>query len=59
MNDMAEIPERLATLEIKMDIIEKSVEHLDKCIDDLKKTVWRASGAVAAIVLISNLFLHK
>lgn len=31
------------------------LEHLDRCIDGLKKTVWMATGAIMIVSVIMNL----
>ena len=46
--------ERLVRLEEQMKAIVKNVEHIDVCVDDLKRTIWKATGAVTVVVLFSS-----
>lgn len=53
-----EILERVATLEVTVKNVERKLDHIDLCVDDLKKTVWRASGAVAFILVLAQIFIR-
>ena len=44
--------DRLARLETKMQAIEKWQDEAKQAIRDLEKTVWRAAGAVALVVVL-------
>lgn len=33
-------------------------EHLHECVEQLKITVWKASGALALVVIISQMAIH-
>jgi hypothetical protein len=58
---LAILSERLAILEKTIDIslhgkggVLERMEHLDKCIDGIKKTIWLATGAVVIVVAVAN-----
>ena len=49
------MPERMATLEAKMESVLERLAHIDVCVDSLKRTVWQAAGAVAIIIGLINI----
>jgi predicted RNase H-like nuclease (RuvC/YqgF family) len=58
---IAMLSERLAILEKTIEIslhgkggVLERMEHLDKCIDGIKKTIWLATGAVMLVVALAN-----
>jgi hypothetical protein len=71
MTGMDELLGRLATLEaIVTRITEKALEgkggvldrlqHLDECVDGIKKTIWMASGVLSLLILLANWYFgHK
>ncbi len=48
------ILERVAKLEVHVSDLKTKVSHIDVCVDDLKQTIWRASGAVALAIATLN-----
>lgn len=61
MDSEMDLHERIAALEAVMNGKEGVVDrlkHLDECVDALKVTVWKASGALAVIVVISQWVLR-
>lgn len=57
---MDKLAERVAALEAivigKAGMIER-MDHLDACLDKVKVTVWQATGALAAFVLLAQWLL--
>lgn len=57
---MDKLAERVAALEAivtgRAGMIER-LDHLDACLDKVKMTVWQASGALAAFVLLAQWLL--
>lgn len=54
---MDKLAERVAALEAivtgKAGMIER-MDHLDKCLDKVKATVWQATGALATVLLFAQ-----
>jgi len=54
------LAERVAALEAfvigKGGVIEK-LEHLDACVDSLKRSVWQAAGGLAVVVVLAQWLL--
>jgi chaperonin cofactor prefoldin len=51
---IAEAVERIARVEERLQTLVKQVEHIDLCVDDLKRTIWKATGMVTAVVLLAG-----
>lgn len=49
--------ERLVRVEVRLESLVEHMKHMDFCVDDLKRTVWKASGALAIVMLIAGWFL--
>ena len=49
------MPERMATLEAKMESVLERLAHLDICMDSLKRMVWQAAGAAAIVIGLINI----
>ena len=52
---MTTIPERIATLEEQNRVVLNRLDHIDLCVDQLKRMVWQAAGAVAVLVMLVQL----
>lgn len=53
--------ERLAAIETALNgkggILDR-LQHLDDCVDSLKKTVWKAMGAIMVVSALFQFFFH-
>lgn len=54
---MSALGERVATVETRLDTIDEKLEHLHSCVEGVKKQVWMATGALALLTLLINLFM--
>ena len=45
--------EKLARLEVKVESLMEQIEHIDICVDSLKRTIWQATGAMTILVTIA------
>lgn len=50
------IIERLVRLETILENVVKRLDHQDSCIDALKRQVWLATGAIALLMALLNLY---
>lgn len=61
MEHEMDLHERVASLEAAMNgkegVIDR-LKHLDTCVDSLKVTVWKATGALAAVILVVQLMFR-
>ena len=53
---MTTIQERVAVLEEQNRVVLTRLDHIDLCVDNLKRVVWQAAGAVAILVMIVQMF---
>lgn len=50
---------RIATLEEQVKTLYKQLDHLDICLDSVKRTIWAATGALGVIVFLIGLYFRK
>ena len=51
--------ERLVRVEVNLENLSEKIHHIDLCVDDLKRTIWKASGAVTICILVAGwIFKH-
>ena len=52
-----ELLERIAVLETQMSSLLSRIEHIDLCVDSLKRTIWQAAGGLTVVILLVQLVL--